>query len=329
MLRLKKYDPIPIEDIKAAQERISDTIVRTPLVKLNVDDAPADIYLKLENLQPIGSFKIRGASNAMKKADPDDLKDGVWTISGGNHGQGVAWNAQRMGVDCTIYAPEHAAKLKIRAMERMGAKVNLVPLPPAIDIQYIKDFLDPSTYPDQRGFFIHAYSDPAVMAGQGTIGLEILEDLPDVDAVLIPFGGGGLSCGIASAIRPLKPDVKLYGCESEVITPLASSFKAGGPVDVAWASSFIDSIGIPFILPEMWGLAKNLLDGSLVMGLIEICDSIRLLAERNKIIAEGASAIPVAAALAGKAGTGKVVCVVSGGSIDLDKLVKIFQGKIP
>lgn len=323
---MKKYDPIPLEEIQAARERISDTIVRTPLVKLNVDDAPAEIYLKLENLQPIGSFKIRGASNAMKVAKREDLENGVWAISGGNHGQGVAWNARRLGIDCTIIVPESAARTKIEAMERMGAKVIQLPV---LDLSQWREFLDPSSYPDMKGLFIHPFSDPAVMAGQGTIGLEILEDLPDVDTVVIPWGGGGLSCGIASAIKALKPEAKLYGCEPETAAPLASSFAAGRSVEVDYTPTFIESAGAPFLFPEMWELAKVLLDGSLIAGVEETASAVRLLAERNRVIAEGASALPVAAALAGKAGAGKVVCIVSGGSIDLGKLVKIFQGKTP
>jgi threonine dehydratase len=291
---LKKYDPIPIEEIKAAHKRISDTIVRTPLVKLNSYEAPAEIYLKLENLQPIGSFKIRGASNAMKIAKPEDLKDGVWTTSGGNHGQGVAYNARKLGVDCTIIAPESAAQTKIDAMERMGARVIRQPL---VNLEQWRRFFEPNSYPEMKGLFIHPFSDPAVMAGQGTIGLEI--------------------------------QVKLYGCEPETANALSSAFKMGKPTDVDFTPSFIDSAGSAFVWPEMWDLAKRLLDGSLVVGLRETVSAIRLLADRNRIIAEGASAMPVAASLAGKAGSGKIACVVSGGSIDLETLVKIFQGKIP
>ena len=323
---MKKYDPIPIEEIKAAQKRISDSAIRTPLVKLNVEDAPAEIYLKLENLQPIGSFKIRGASNAMKIADPETLKKGVWTMSAGNHGQGVAWNARKLGVPCTIHAFSFTAKTKIEAMKNMGAKIKMIP--PLTGMDDIKQIFDPAFY-DEEGLCVHPFSDPAVMAGQGTIGLEIIEDLPDVDAVLIPFGGGGLSCGVASAIKAVKPDTKLYGCDAETMPVLTSSFKAGKPVDVEFVPSFISGIGVPFILPEMWDLAKRLLDGATVSSMREICDAIRLLAERNRVIAEGAGAVPVAAALSGKAGSGKVVCVITGGNIDLDKLLKIFQGKIP
>src|SRR5438067_8978156 len=180
-----------------------------------------------------------------------------------------------------------------------------------------------------EGLFVHAFNDPAVMAGNGTIGLEILEDLPDVDTVIVPYGGGGLSCGIASAIRALKPNVKVYACEVETAAPLAASFAAGEQVQVAYTPTFVDGIGAPTLFPEMWQLARQLLDGSLVVTLAEVAAAIRLLAERNRVIAEGAGAAPVAAALAGKAGGGNVVCVVSGGNIDSGKLAKILQGDVP
>jgi threonine dehydratase len=325
-----KYDPIPIKEIRAAHERIKDTIVRTPLVKLNVDDAPAEIYLKLETLQPIGSFKIRGACNAIRSAKPADLKDGVWTISGGNHGQGVAYVAKQLGLDCTVFVPDFVAKTKITAMERMGAKIRVAPFSGTDDIKSAyKKFFDPHTYRDMKGLFIHPFSDLAVMAGQGTIGIEVLEDLPDADTVVIPYGGGGLCCGVASAIKALKPEVKVYGCQPETAAPLTASFKAGKQVDVDFTSSFVESAGSPFLFPEMWDLAKRVLDGSVNASIEDTVTAIRLLAERNRVIAEGAGALSVAAALAGEAGSGKVVCVVSGASIDLEKLVKIFQGKIP
>jgi threonine dehydratase len=210
-------------------------------------------------------------------------------------------------------------------MERMGAKVIRRPL----DGKRFKEFFNPDSYPDMKGFFIHPFNDPDVMAGQGTIGLEIIEDLPDVDTVVIPWGGGGLSCGIASAIRALNPEVKVFGCEPETASPLAASFAAGKMVDVEYTQTFIESAGAPLLWPEMWELGKELLNGSLVAGFEDTVSAIRLLADRNRVIAEGASALPVAVALAGEAGSGKVVCIVSGGSIDLEKLVKIFQGKSP
>jgi len=298
-----EYEPIPLEEIRAAQKRIAGEVFRTPLVKLNVEDSPVEIYLKLETLQPIRSFKIRGACNAMKQIPPERLKKGVWTTSAGNWAQGVAWYAQRHGLKCTIVVPDHIPEAKESAIKRMGAEV-------------IKDTMDT---------FV-----PHVMAGNATIGLEILEDLPDADAVLVPWGGGGLACGVASAIRALRPEAKVYACEAETAAPLAASYAAGRPLEkTPYTPSFVDGIGAPAIWPEMWGLAEKLLDGSLVVGLEAIAGAIRLLAERNSIIAEGAGATSVAAALAGKAGDGKVVCIVSGGNIDPSKLVKIFQGKVP
>lgn len=323
---MKKYDPVPIEEIRAAQKRIKDIVVRTPLVKLNIEDAPADIYLKLENLQPIGSFKIRGASNAILTARPEELKDGVWTVSSGNHGQGVAWNARELGVKCTIIAPENADQAKIDAMERFGATI--IRGPP-FSSEHMKDFFDPKSYPEMKGLFVHPFMNSSVMAGQGTIGIEIIEDLPDVDSVITPWGGGGLTSGVASAIRALKPETKIYASEPETAAALAVSFKSGQAEEFDYKPSFVDSAGAALVWPEMWNLARQLLEGSIVVGLEETASTIKLMAERNKIIVEGAGALSVAAALTRKAGTGKVACVVSGGSIDLNKLVKIFQDQVP
>ena len=293
-----------------------------PLVRLNVDNATAEIFLKLENLQPIGSFKLRGASNAMSLASREELQKGVWTASAGNMAQGVAWCARRMGVDCRVVVPETAPATKVAAIERLGATILKVPFKDWLQIYNTR------SYPGLEGLFVHAFSDPAVMAGNGTIGLEILEDLPDVEAVVIPYGGGGLSCGIASAIRALKPGVRLLACEVQTAAPLAAALAAGEPVEVEYTPSFVDGIGSLSVFPEMWELARQLLDGSLVVSLEEVAASIKLLAERNRVIAEGAGATPVAAALAGKAGSGKVACIVSGGNIDLGKIAKIFEGNV-
>ena len=284
---------------------------------------PAEIYLKLENLQPIGSFKIRGATNAMALADPDELRQGVFTASAGNMAQGVAWQARRLGIPCTIIVPDHAPETKLAAIERLGGTVIKVPFAEWWQV------LETRQYPGVDGVFIHPVSDPAVMAGNGTIGLEILEQCPDVDVVVIPYGGGGLSSGIASAIRALKPDTKLYAAEVETAAPLSAALVAGEPVKIEYTPSFVDGIGGGALLTEMWPLVRDLLDGALVSSLAEIAAAIRLLAERNRVIAEGAGAAPVAAALAGKAGPGKVVCVVSGGNIDAGKLAKILQGDVP
>lgn len=315
--------PVSLQEIRAARERISGFYLRTPLVPLNVDDTPAEIFLKLENLQPIGSFKIRGAGNAMVQADSGLLEKGVWTTSAGNMAQGVAWHARRIGVKCKIVVPDHAPETKLSAIKRLGAEI--IKVPPSTWFNSMKT----RKFEGMEGLFIHPFSDSAVMAGNGIIGLEILEDLPDVDSVIIPYGGGGLSCGIASAVHALKKDVKLYACEVETAAPLAASLKMGKPAEVEYIPSFVDGIGAPYVFPEMWQLARRLLDGSIVVGLDEIARAVTMLAEHNRVIAEGAGAASVAAALSGKIEGERIVCVISGGNIDLGKLIGIFQGKIP
>lgn len=315
-------NPVSLDDIRAARARIADFVVRTPLLRLNVDDT--DIYLKLENLQPIGSFKLRGAGNAISLASPDQLAKGVFTASAGNMAQGVAWHARRLGIPCTVVVPDHAPETKLAAITRLGGKFIKVPFDEWWQVLVTRKFsgLD--------GFFIHPVSDPAVMAGNGTIGLEILEDLPDVDTILVPYGGGGLSCGIATAVRALKPGTRIFACEVETSAAFAAALQAGAITKIDYKPSFVDGIGSGSVLAEMWPLAQSLLDGSLVMSLADVAGAVRTLAERNRVIAEGAGATPVAAALAGKGGTdrGKIVCVVSGGNIDLEKLSRIFRREL-
>jgi threonine dehydratase len=313
--------PPPISAIYAARENIAGAVVRTPLIRLNLDDTPATIYLKLENLQPIGSFKLRGASNAMATAPREQLARGVYTPSAGNMAQGVAWNARRLGIPCTVIVPDHAPETKLEAITRLGARIIRVPFD-----AWWQVMLD-HAYPGLDGLFIHPVSDPAVIAGNGTVGLEILEDLPEVDTVLVPYGGGGLSSGVASALRALGPSTKVFACEVETAAPLAPSLAAGSPQAAPYTPSFVDGIGSKSLLPEMWPLVSRLLDGSIVVSLDEVMGAIRLLVERNRVVAEGAGATPVAAALTGRAGGKNVVCVVSGGNIDTGKLAAILAGR--
>jgi threonine dehydratase len=307
-----------LADIEDARRTISGAAIRTPLVRLGVLDAPAEIYLKLENLQPIGSFKIRGASNAMGRLAREALSEGVLTASAGNMAQGVAWRARDLGIPCTVIAPETAPETKIRAIERLGGRVIKVPFEEWWGV------FESRTYAGINAHFIHAFDDLDVMAGNGTIALEILEDLPEVDAIIIPWGGGGLACGIAAAMRELRPECKIYAAEVMTAAPLAASLEAGSPQEVAYQPSFVDGIGGRGVFPSMFERARSLLDGSLVVGLDQVATALRLLAERNRVIAEGAGACPVACALEGMAGAGKVVCVVSGGNIDLTKLCAIL-----
>jgi threonine dehydratase len=311
---------IPLSEIVAAKERIAEHVVRTPLVRLPVD-APAEIYLKLENLQPIGSFKIRGAANAMLQADTKLLRDGVWTASAGNMAQGVAWCARELGVACRVVVPDHAPATKTAAVERLGATIVRVPFAEWWQILVTHEWAGAT------GLFIHPVSDRHVLAGNGTIGLEIAADLPSVDTVIVPYGGGGLSSGIASALRALT-SARVFAAEVDTAAPFAASLAAGKRTEVEYTASFVDGIGGRTVLEEMWPLVSHLLSGSLVVTLRQIADAVRLLVERARVVAEGAGAAALAAALTGKAGSGKIVCIVSGGNIDTTKLVRLLNGDL-
>jgi len=310
-----------LASIEDAQRVIANSAIRTPLVRLNVE-AQAEIYLKLENLQPIGSFKIRGAANAIARLPREQLERGVVTASAGNMAQGVAWCARSLGIPCTVIAPATAPETKIEAIERLGGRVIKVSFE-----EWWKAF-EERGYRGVDGTFIHAFDDPHVMAGNGTIALEILEDLEDPDAIVIPWGGGGLTCGIASALRELRPRCKIFAAEVETAAPLAASLAAGTPTEVNYQPSWVDGIGAKAVFPQMFERARNLIDGSLVANLDSVADALRLLVTRNHVVAEGAGACPVACALAGEAGAGKIVCVVSGGNIDLSKLSRVLNREI-
>jgi len=307
-----------IAQVREARQAIARAAIRTPLVRLNTSDAPAEIYLKLENLQPIGSFKIRGAANAIAHMSAVELDRGVVTASAGNMAQGVAWRARELGIPCTVIAPDTAPQTKIDAIERLGGRALKV----SFD-EWWRAF-EQRAYPGVEGAFIHAFDDLNVMAGNGTIGLEILEDLPDVDAVVIPWGGGGLTCGIASVLKELKPKCKIFAAEVATAAPLIASWKAGAPQVIEPQRSFVDGVGGKSVFPQMFERAKRLIDGPLVAQVKEVASALRMVAERNRVIAEGAGATPVACALAGHAGEGKVVCIVSGGNIDLVRLAEIL-----
>jgi threonine dehydratase len=297
---------------------IAGSALRTPLVRLNLKEAPAEIYLKLENLQPIGSFKIRGATNAMGHLTPETLSRGVLTASAGNMAQGVAWRARELGIPCTVIAPETAPDTKVKAIERLGGRVIKVSFE-----EWWRAF-ETRAFPGVEGTFIHAFDDLNVMAGNGTIALEIMEDCPEVDAVVIPWGGGGLTCGIAAGLRALTSKCRIYAAEVATAAPLTASLAAGTPQTVNYQPSFVDGIGAKMVFPQMLARAQQLIDGSLVAELDEVKSAIRLMAERNRIIAEGAGACALACALSSKAGAGKVVCIVSGGNIDFAKLCEIL-----
>ena len=297
-------------------------------MRLHLDGAPAEIWLKLECLQPIGSFKLRGAANAILDAPRSELAAGIVTTSTGNMAQGVAWMARELGVPATIVVPDNASLGKLAAVERLGGRIVRVPWErwwAAVEEGSPREAAE-----DVDGFFVHPVRDELVMAGNGTIGLELVEELEEIDAVLIPWGGGGLTTGIASALRAVSPETKVYVCEPETGAPVAGAIAAGGvPTPVEFTPSFIDGAGSGSLLPEMWELAKDLVDASFVVSLAEAAATVRLLLERARVVAEGAAALSVAAALEGRAGAGRLVCIVSGGNIDAERLRAILSGEVP
>jgi threonine dehydratase len=314
---------IALREIEAARRRIADVAVRTPLVRLPLDDAPAEIYLKLETLQPINSFKIRGAANAVRSASHAQREQGLLTASAGNMAQGVAWIARELGLKATIVVPEQTPQTKIAAIERLGGEVLRVPY------EDWWNAIVTGRIEGHQGLFVHPVADEAVMAGNGTIGLEIIEDLPGVDAVVIPVGGGGLTVGIASAIRALAPQATICTAEPETGAALQAAIAAGGPTDFDYRPSFVDGSGSRRVLDTMWPRLAPLVDKAVSVPINDTADAVRLLAERVRVIAEGAGALSTAAALAGDAGSGKVVCIVSGGNIDFAKLGPILAGDRP
>ncbi len=310
---------ITLAEVREARTRIAATIVRTPLVRLDLGPDQPDIRLKLENLQPINAYKLRGAANAVALLSESARQRGVWTISAGNAGQGVAYAARQAGVPCTVVVIETAPAAKIERMRALGAR--LVPVP--FDVAW--KALESREHPGIEGTFIHPFDDHDFIAGHATMGLEILEDAPDVAAVIAGIGGGGLVTGLGSALKALKPLVRVWGAEPETAAPAARSFAEGSPQAFpGWQASFVDGAGGQSVFPRMWERMRPVVDGSIVVSLEDTKRAMRLMAEKARVIAEGAGALPLAAALSGRAGPGPIVAVVSGGNIDLSKFAELI-----
>src|SRR5256885_5345091 len=318
--KVEPVRPIKLNDIRAARERIANTVVRTPLIRLELGPEFPEIRLKLENLQPINAYKLRGAANAVALLSDNERKAGVWTISAGNAGQGVAYAARKAGVPCAVVVVETAPQSKLERMKALGAK--LIPVP--YDVAW--KALEERSFPGTGGTFIHPFDDDNFIAGHGTMGLEILEDAPDTAAVIASIGGGGLITGVASAIKALKPEIKVFGVEPETAAPAALSFKKDSPqVFPNWRASFVDGAGGQSMFPRMWERMKPVVDDYLVVTLKQTKNAMRLLAEKARIISEGAGALSVAAALSGEAGKGPIVAIISGGNIDLQKFCELIS----
>jgi threonine dehydratase len=311
------------EDVTAARRNIRGLAVRTPLLKLSADLPGINVYLKLENLQPLGSFKIRPGVNALKTMDPERLRQGVLTASAGNFGQGLAFAAREIGVPATVVVPEGSAATKAKGLAGLGAKVIRLPFDEWWTVLTTRRFAG------EQGVFVHPVAESPVIAGNATIGAEILEDQPDIDAVVVPFGGGGLACGIGSVMRRLKPGVRMIVAESEAAQSAAAALANGRPMRVPHIQSFVDGMGSTTVLEDMWPLIREMVDGAACASFAQIAEAIRLLAGRHHVIAEAAGAASVAVAMAGQAGEGNIVCIISGGNIDPSKLGAILNGQSP
>ncbi|HMF81256.1 MAG TPA: pyridoxal-phosphate dependent enzyme [Candidatus Acidoferrum sp.] len=317
---LEPVRPIELPEISAARERIAKTIVRTPLIGLDLGPKFPDLRLKLENLQPINAYKLRGAANAVALLSEEECGRGVWTISAGNAGQGVAYAARAANVPCTVVVVQTAPQSKLDRMKALGAKLFPVPY----DVAW--KALEERSFPGADGTFIHPFDDDNFIAGHATMGLEILEDAPDTAAVIASIGGGGLITGVGSAIKALKPETKVFGVEPETAAPAALSFEEGSPqVFTNWKASFVDGAGGQSMFPRMWERMQPVVDGYFVVTLEETKNAMRLMAEKARVISEGAGALPLAAALNGRAGKGPIVAIVSGGNIDLNKFCELIS----
>jgi len=310
--------PISIDDIEQARQRIAGTVLRTPLLKLDVGSSAPEVWLKLENLQPTNAYKIRGATNAVARLSDEERAKGVWTISAGNAGQGVAYAARQFGVPCTVVAIETAPQTKLDRMRALGAII--------VPVSYDRAWVAAETheFPGLEGTFIHPFDNHDFIAGHATMGLEILEDCPDVRTVICAIGGGGLITGVGSAIKARKPSAKVLGAEPETAAPYALSLKEGGPRKFPdWRASFVDGAGGKSVTDRMWQRMQAVTDGTIIVTLDQTRDAMRMIAEKSRTIAEGAGSLALAAALTGEAGEGPIVCVVSGGNIDLSKFAEL------
>lgn len=310
-----------LDEARDAAERLAPYIIRTPLLRLNLQDDPRPIYLKLENLQPIGAFKVRPVGNVLLRAAADEQPATVYTASSGNSGLALAWMARQVGLRARIYAPETAPAAKLDAIRALGAEIRILREPEWWQI------IENRGHPEDAGLYIDAVRDSRAVAGIATLGLEIVEQLPEVETVIVPFGGGGALCGIASAVCALKPGTRIVAAESSAAQPLTAALREGRPVQVPTAPSFISGIGAPSVLVEMWPIIERLVHGTVVVSTDEVAEAIRLLFLRNRVVAEGAGAVSVAAALANGVAGGATVCVVTGGNIDPAVFCRILDGQ--
>jgi threonine dehydratase len=319
----EEVQPVTLAEIHAARARLAGLTVVTPAVTCHAAPSGKLVRLKLENLQPIGSFKLRPIGNGVLSRTREQLAGGIYTASSGNSALGVAWMARQLGIKATAVVPENAPLGKLQKLRGLGARIEM------ISVERWWQAIRTGSLGDEYGVYIDAVRDPACVAGDATVGLEILEQFPDVEAIFVPFGGGGLACGIACAVQEVNPNVKVIACELKTAHPCKAALAAGAPVETAHDSGFISGVGFSTVLPEMWPLIRSHLDGAITVSLPEVAAAIKMMVESNRIVSEGAGAIPVAAALSGRHQYSRVCAVVSGGNLDNDALTTILQGNVP
>jgi threonine dehydratase len=320
---MQEVKPVELAQIEAAQQRLDGLGLFAPLVACDAAPRGKTLRLKLECLQTIGSFKVRPIGNAVLSKARADLGAGIYTTSSGNSALGVAWMARRLGIAATAVVPTNAPEAKLAKLKRLGTR---------IDMRSTEQWwhaIETGTLEDQQGVYIDAVRDPAALAGDATIGVEILSQWPEVEAILVPFGGGGLACGVACAVRALRPEVKIIACELTSAHPLKAAFDAGGPAQTPHEPGFVSGVGFGSILPEMWPLLRSMVDEVITVSLTQVAQAIKIMAEYNHVVAEGAGALSVAAALSGQCTQTNLCAVVSGGNIDSDILAAILQGRVP
>lgn len=311
-------NPPTLTEIEEAANTLRAVAFHTPLVPLHTFDKDTDIYLKLEIHQPIGSFKIRGVFNAVASLDQSERKNGLSTVSAGNTAQALAWTGRYFSVPSRSLMPDTAPQTKIDAVKAYGGQPILVP------IAEIFRFLKEQLWENEPYTFIHPWTNRRVMIGHATIGLEIMADLPEVDSVFVPVGGGALIGGIATAIKQRNPSARVYAVEPQGCAALAESFKQNRPASVD-CKTICDGVAVPYMTDEVFGILKEIVDDVLLVSEDTVKQTVKRLALGNRIIAEPSAALPVAAALAmPQSKRGQSVCVVTGGSIDTEKLVGIL-----
>lgn len=309
-----------LASIEQAAQRLAGIITHTPLIPLVDGPAEADIFLKPEVLQPIGSFKVRGVGNWSLALSPEDASRGLTTVSAGNTAIAVGYMARRLGVPSRSLVPTSLHRGKREKIESYGTELV------EMSMTELMIYMFEERWRDEPYSYLNPWGEPSMIAGHGTIGLEVVEDLPDIDSIFVPVGGGALISGVASALRALKPSVRVYGVQAAVNSALAAAFDAGEPRWIDWHDTIVEGASTPVITHNMYPMLRDLIDDVVLVTEEDVESAMRRLALNNKLVTEGAGAAGVAAALKVPLDDrGVSVCVVSGGSVEPGVLTRVLE----